>query len=207
MNCRKCEKFACNSCSATCEKCGESVSCIKCFEQDSVNEKCLCDKLYCFNCEDECHDCAIPCVWENENRIFQGFHTKSKETLPTNCLVKFFIVHKGIDTTHLGLTSDSQFKSEERATENFWSLCLNSGEKFSTSDYKKKGLPWSKYSLPVKTGDTVYLKFINGEVRYLINRKEYPIAFNLDKSMKYFLYCLTHDDSSQIEIKSLKIYK
>jgi hypothetical protein len=120
-------------------------------------------------------------------------------------LIKFIILHKGIDTSHLGLTSDSELKDCEKATENFWSLCLNSGEKFSTSDYKKKGMPWSKYAIPVKVGDTIYLRFYDGEVKFLINRKEYLVAFQLDKSLKYYVYCLTHDDSTKIEIKSMKV--
>ena len=34
-----------------------------------------------------------------------------------------------------------------------------------------------------------------------------PVAFNLDKKDKYFIYCLTHNDSTQIEIKGMKIMK
>jgi hypothetical protein len=205
--CRKCDKFFCPDCASKCEKCGDSVSCKNCYEKDGTNERCICGKLYCFNCEDDCTDCTIPCFWENESRIFQGFHTKSSASIPTRSLIKFNVLHKGIDTTHLGITTDVEFKSDDRATDNFWSVCLNSGEKFSTTEYKKKGIPWTKYALPIKTGDTVYMKYYDGEVRFLINRKEYPVAFYLDKSAKYFLYCLTHDDSTKIEIKSLKIYK
>jgi hypothetical protein len=98
-------------------------------------------------------------------------------------------------------------KTNEKATDNFWSVCLNSGEKFSTSDYKTKGISFSAYSSPIRNGDTVYIKIIDGQVRFLVNRKEYPLAFKLDKNQKYFLYCLTHNDSTEIEIKSLKVYK
>ncbi len=205
--CRKCEKNYCKTCAAQCEKCKASVSCITCYEKDKVNERCLCGKLYCFNCEDECETCTIPCVWNNDSRIFQGFHIKSKNVLPNKCMVKLFINSKGIDTTHLGLTTDSDFKSNDMPTETFWSMVVNTGEKFSTVEYKKKGTSFTKYAVPSKEGDTIYLKFYNGEVRFLINRKEYPSAFSLDKNMKLYLYCLTHDDSTNIEIKSLKIYK
>ena len=125
--------------------------------------------------------------------------------LPNKCLVKLLIIHKGIDTTHIGLTVDSEISSEEKATENFWSLCLNTGEKFSTVEYKKKGTPWGNYGVPVKTNDIIYLRFYEGEVRFLINRKDYNKAFLLDKNHKYFLYCLTHNDSTQVEIRSMKI--
>lgn len=215
--CRKCEKLFCSNrlqteddgkiCCAKCVKCDDSISCKICVDKDSVNERCLCGKLLCFNCEDECLDCTVPILWNNDSRIFKGFHIKSAQSLPNKCLVKLFIINKGIDTTHIGVTSDSELKMEDKATENFWSICLNSGEKFSTGEYKKKGIPWNKYAVPIKTGDTLYLKFNEGEVKFLINRKEYPLAFSLDKSLKYFIYCLTHDDSSQIEIKSLKVCK
>lgn len=207
LECRKCSKMSCNRCSANCEKCASSVSCKVCFDKDNTNEKCLCGKLYCFDCEDECTECTIPVLWANQSRVFQGFHTISANQIPTKCLIKCYINHKGIDTSHIGLTCDSELKSDEKATDNFWSLCLNTGEKFSTSDYKKKGIPWGKYAPPLKAGDTVYIKFNNGEVKFLINRKEFPTAFTLDKSLKYHLYCLTHDDSTQVEIKSLKAYK
>jgi hypothetical protein len=211
IKCRKCEKSFCTEkskkCTAKCEKCFESVSCMNCYEKDGTNERCLCGKLYCFNCEDECKECTLPMLWDNGNRIFQGFHTRSANCIPNKCLIKLFIIHKGIDTSHIGLTSDSEFKVLDKATENFWSICLNSGEKFSTSDYKKKGIPWGKYAIPSKIGDTIYVKYIDGEVNFLINRKEYSNAFHLDKSLKYYLYCLTHDDSTKIEIKCLKAYK
>jgi len=84
---------------------------------------------------------------------------------------------------------------------------LDTGEKFSKSDYKKTGTTFSKYTNPVKQGDYVYMRYYDGEVKFLINRKINPIAFNLDKKEKFYLYCLTHDDSSQIEIKNMKIYK
>jgi len=116
------------------------------------------------------------------------------------------VVNKGIDTTHIGLTVDAEFLKEEKATENFWSLCLNTGEKFSTIEYKKKGVPWSNYAVPVKTGDYIYLRFYEGEVRFLVNRKDYGRAFQLDvKNHKYFLYYLTHNDSTNVEIRSMKI--
>jgi hypothetical protein len=206
-SCRKCEKSFCVSCAAKCIKCEKAVSCLNCYEKDSSNEVCLCGKLYCFDCEDECVECTIPFSWENENRIFQGFHIKSATSIPSKSLVKFYIIHKGIDTSHLGLTIDNEFKFPDRATDNFWSLCLNSGEKFSTIEYKKKGIPWSKYAVPINTGDTILLKYYDGEVKFLVNRKEFPVAFNIDKNLKYYLYCLTHDDSTQIEIKSLKVFK
>ena len=205
--CRKCEKSYCKSCAANCEKCDACVSCKVCCDKDSVNEKCLCGKLYCFNCEDECEECTIPCVWENDSRIFKGFHIKSKNVIPAKCMIKLNINNKGIDTTHLGLTTDSEFKSNDMPTENFWSMVVNTGEKFSTVDYKKRGTSFTKYATPCKEGDTIYIRFYNGDVRFLINRKEYPSAFFLDKGQKLFLYCLTHDDSTNIEIRSLKIYK
>jgi len=205
--CRKCEKNYCKNCAARCEKCDGCVSCKVCYEKDKVNERCLCGKLYCFNCEDECEVCTIPCVWENDSRVFKGFHIKSKNVLPSKCMVKLHINSKGIDTTHLGLTTDSEFKSSDMPTENFWSLVVNTGEKFSTVDYKKRGTSFTKYAESCKEGDTVYIRYYNGDVRFLINRKEYPSAFFLDKGQKLFLYCLTHDDSTNIEIKSLKVYK
>lgn len=205
--CRKCEKNYCRNCASKCEKCDACVSCKQCFEKDKVNEKCLCGKLYCFSCEDECEECTIPCVWENDSRIFKGFHVKSKNVIPSKCLIKLNINSKGIDTTHLGLTTDNDFKSNDMPTENFWSIVVNTGEKFSTVYYKKKGTSFVKYAEPSKEGDTIYIRFFNGDLRFFINRKEYPSAFFLDKGQKLFLYCLTHDDSTNIEIKSLKIYK
>jgi hypothetical protein len=206
-NCRNCEKIYCKKCAAECVKCGESVSCNKCLDKEGINDRCICGSLYCFTCEDDCKECTVPICWDNNSRIFQGFHCKSASVIPTRCMIKFDILHKGIDTSHLGFTSDLELKDSEKATENFWSLCLNSGEKFSTSDYKKKGMPWSKYAVPVKVGDTIYLKFVDGEVKFFINRKEYQTAFLLDKTLKYYVYCLTHDDSTKIEIKSLKVFK
>lgn len=206
-SCRKCEKPYCGKCAMNCEKCKGGISCRSCFEKDNLNEKCICGKVYCFSCEDECEDCSVPCSWENNSRIFQGFHTKTAHTLPSRCLLKFLVLSKGIETTHLGLTIDSEFKFTDTPTENFWSLCLNTGEKFSTVDYKKKGVAWNKYTNPLKVGDYIYLRFFDGEVRFLINRKPQPVAFSLDKKEKYFVYCLTHNDSTQIEIKGMKIIK
>ena len=206
-SCRKCDNIFCNNCAMKCERCMLSISCQKCFDKDNSNEKCICGKVYCFSCEDDCENCSIPCVWENNSKIFQGFHTKSSNSLPNRCLLKFFVVSKGIETTHLGLTNDFQFKLSDSPTENFWSICLNTGEKFSTSDYKKKGISWTKYSNPIKEGDFIYLRYFDGEVKFLINRKMMPVAFNLDKKDKYFIYCLTHNDSTQIEIKGMKIMK
>lgn len=207
MDCRKCDLKYCTKCGAKCEKCGGCVSCITCLEKDQLNERCICGKLYCFNCEDECESCTVPCLWENDSRIFKGYHIKSKNVLPNKCLVKLNINTKGIETTHLGLTIDSVFRSDDMPTENFWSLVTNTGEKFSTVEYKKKGKDFIKYAVPCKEGDTVYIRYFNGDVRFLINRKEYPSAFFIDKAQKVFLYCLTHNDSTGIEIKSLKIYK
>jgi hypothetical protein len=203
-NCRKCEDLICSGCSVNCEYCKVPVSCKTCFEKNIDKEKCSCGKLLCYDCEDSCTECSIPCLWTNDSRIFQGYHTRSKMFLPENCLIKIFVHNKGIDTTHLGLTIDKEFKFPDKATENFWSLCLNSGEKFSAVDYKKKGIPWMKYAVPVKSKDTIYLKYSKGEVTFSINKNEYPKAFQLDKDQKYFIYCLTHDDSTSIEIKSLK---
>lgn len=214
--CRGCNKLYCfsekqdniSSCAAFCDKCKLPVSCQKCsLNENFILDKCLCGKLYCNNCEDECLDCTENFSWLNESKIFQGFHTISKIPIPNKCLIKFFICQKGNDTTHLGLTIDKENMPTDKATDNFWSLCLNSGEKFSTLDYKKKGITWMKYAVPVKAGDLVYIKFFDGEINYFINRKEFPIAFKLDKNISYYVYCLTHDDSTQVEIKSLKIFK
>lgn len=207
ISCRKCEKSFCSKCGTKCVKCNMSISCLNCFEKDNTNEKCICGKIYCFNCEDECEECSVPCSWENNSRVFQGFHIKSASNIPNKCLLKFLVVAKGIETTHLGLTTDSEFKFKDSPTENFWSLCLNTGEKFSTSDYRKKGISWTKYTLPVKVGDYVYIRYLDGEVRFLINRKMQGVAFILEKKEKYFIYCLTHNDSTQIEIKGMKIIK
>ena len=137
-SCRSCEKSFCRKCAALCIKCDESVSCNNCLDKDGINERCICGKLYCFTCEDDCKDCTVPIFWENNSRIFQGFHTKSASEIPSKCLIKLDILQKGIDTSHLGLTTDPDLKDTEKATENFWSLCLNSGEKFSTSVTKRK---------------------------------------------------------------------
>jgi len=208
QDCRICKNYVCKSCCQNCQKCFKPIVCNSCFPTNSENEKCICGKILCFECEDDCSECNIPFKWLDENRIFQGFHIRSKDFLPTKCFIKLLVLNKGIDTTHIGLTVDTDFsKNEEKATENFWSFCLNTGEKFSTVEYKKKGMPWTNYATPVKTGDIIYLKFYEGEVRYLINRKDYGRAFLLDsKNHKYYLYCLTHNDSTKIEIRNMKIF-
>lgn len=203
--CRICLNHLCKDCCELCQKCSKPIICKACFFKNSPCEKCTCGKTLCLDCEDECNECNIPFTWSNGSRIFQGFHIRSLDYLPNKCIIKILIKNKGIDTTHIGLTIDTEFASEEKATENFWSLCLNTGEKFSTSEYKKKGSPWGKYALPVKTGDYVYLRFNEGEVRFYINRKDYNKAFLLDKSFKYYLYSLTHADSTNVEIRSMKI--
>lgn len=206
QECRLCKKQICKSCCKQCEKCFKPIICNCCYEKNSEAEKCICGKTLCFQCEDECSDCNIPFTFLSNTRIFTGFHTRSQDFLPNKCLIKMLVVNKGIDTTHIGLTVDAEFLKEEKATENFWSLCLNTGEKFSTLEYKKKGIPWANYSIPVKTGDYIYLRFYEGEVRFLINRKDFGRSFLLDvKNHKYFLYCLTHNDSTKIEIRSMKI--
>ncbi len=204
--CRGCKNFICKNCFKKCVKCSNTILCFTCLDKNIENEKCICGRILCFECEDECSDCNIPITWTNNNRIFQGFHIRSMDFLPNKSLIKLLIVNKGIDTTHIGLTIDSELSSHEKATENFWSLCLNTGEKFSTSEYKKKGTLWTNYAVPVKTGDIIYIRFYEGEVRFLINRKDYNKAFLLDaKNYKYFLYCLTHNDSTKVEIKSMRI--
>jgi hypothetical protein len=161
------------------------VTCKKC--SDDINLTCLCGTLYCSGCEDDCPNCVVTCLWKEGNKTFQGFHSKSQNNIPDNCLVKFRIINKGVDTTHLGLTSDCDFKWADKPTENFWSLCLNSGEKFSTESYKKKGIAWSKYSIQVTTGDIVHLKYFKGDLSYIINGKAFPVAYTLDKDLKLFL--------------------
>ena len=98
-------------------------------------------------------------------------------------------------------------QSTDRPTENFWSLVLNSGEKFSTNDYKKKGNGWTNYASKVTKGDVIYLVYGEKDVQFLINRKCYGQAFLLPKKEVHYLYCLTHDDSTVIEIKSMKMLK
>lgn len=207
IKCRICELNVCFNCCKKCENCDDAVICETCFQKNPKNENCICGKFLCFNCEDQCESCKIPFTFLDNNRIFQGFHTKSKDFLPNKCLIKLVILQKGIDTTHIGLTIDD-LKIEEKATENFWSLCLNTGEKFSTMDYKKKGSPWGNYanSALVKD-DVIYIKYNEGDLRFLVNRKDYGRAFILDRHLKYYLYCLTHNDSSKIEIRWIKILK
>jgi hypothetical protein len=114
-NCRSCQNLFCitdkqdniSSCAAKCDKCKVPVSCQSCsVNENFILDKCLCGKLYCTNCEDDCQVCTENILWLNESKIFQGFHTISKNPIPNKCLIKFSILHKGIDTTHLGLTID-----------------------------------------------------------------------------------------------------
>ena len=205
--CTLCNKIYCYKDSVKCDKCANSVVCNYCYTKGSEALKCLCGQLYCFNCEDDCKECNAPCLWENQTRLFVGFHTKTLLPLPEKCLVKVRINNKGNLTTQIGVTNDTEFRTEDSATENFWALCLDSGEKFSSSEYRKKGTTWMKYAVPVVKGDYLYLKYDNGNVSYMINRKEYPIAFKVDKKEKYYLYCLTHNDSTEVELKCLKINK
>lgn len=206
--CRVCSKSYCsdNNCASKCSLCEKTVCCKSCFEINKATELCVCGKLYCFNCEDSCQSCLYPCIWDTNSRVFTGYHTKTIQQLPTKSIVKLYISKKGIETTHLGITKDSEFKANDRPTETFWSLCLNSGEKFSTEDYKKKGNGWMKYAKEVVMGDNVYLRFNNGEVRFYINRKDYGVAFILDRKESYYLYCLTHNDSTEIELKNMKLF-
>jgi len=206
--CRRCDKNYCSdtNCSAKCSTCNGCVCCLKCYDDCKFFEQCICGNLFCFNCEDSCETCLHPCIWSTNTRVFTGYHTKTLQQIPNKALIKLSINKKGIETTHIGLTKDVDFKAEDRPTETFWSLCLNSGEKFSTEDYKKKGNGWTKYAREIVAGDNIYLRMNNGEVRFYVNRKDYGPAFQLDKKESYYIYCLTHNDSTEVEIKSMKLF-